>query len=202
MSFRRIILVACMLVAALGRGQQTAPEVRMAIPTAAEWRYIATDSTAESRPIISIEAVCGEKWRVEVGNTNKQMVYVFDGKSFASTFPGAKKEGIDPIVVLRAIQRDVSRPTKTELIERAGRRYISYYLKDSQSESTVLIDPNTKFLMKFTGTGKNETRSVVYEYFNYDIKAHEGELFDVNNLQAYFKEYPPKPAKGVTSPKK
>ncbi len=117
---------------------------------------------------------------------------VFDGKSVKANFPFDNREALDPSIAIRSYQRDAAHPTSVETVERNGRKYTAFYFRDATSEGTLYVDYVTHIPVQAVGRSKSgQAFDVEFKFMDFDVKAHEAELFDATKLKSVFSQYLP-----------
>ena len=120
------------------------------------------------------------------------MIAVFDGKSVNANFPYDNKDALDPGLILRSLEKDAAHPTSVEPVERNGRKLTAFYCRDGASETTLYVDPVTRIPVQFVGRVKSgQAINLEFKFIEFDVKAHEAELFDTTKLKSFFSEYLP-----------
>ena len=158
-------------------------------PAVAAWIEVPHDPVPQTGPVV--EVVCGSKWRVEAGTKEKTFVAVFDGNSVQGTAPILNKARLDPTAEFAHIVKEVRHPTSVEIIEKEGTKLTVYHCFDAKEQATLTLYVNyfTKRQVRLVTKVKDKEVSVDYQFLDYDVKAHESELFDTANLKPYFSEY-------------
>ena len=159
------------------------------VPGSAAWMELNHGDLSGEIPV-TIQVICGPKWRVEFGRKQHPGVAVFDGKSFQANFPGQDKDSLDPHKRLQWFQKDLLHPTSVEVVEKDGTKLTAYHCNDAKSVGIVYVDFFTKRPVRVVGREINGADyDVEYQFLDYDVKGHEEELFDTENLKSYFSDH-------------
>ena len=128
------------------------------------------------------------KWRVEFGRKQHPGSRCLTENPFKQTSP-ARIRFARSTQTVTVVSEDLLHPTSVEVVEKDGTKLTAYHCNDADrlGSSTLTFSRNDRFgLLAERLMGPSTTLNI---FLDYDVKGHEAELFDTENLKSYFSDH-------------